>query len=150
MIDAKTLPPTEQIYTFIDNSGTNVHIHSNGLRLWTLRKPGLEQFLIPVNHRIGRSFLEQNTCSLTKAMSLSFTHLRTPIIFCKDGNLTEGRPDCLLVDGHHRYLRACIEHDPFIAAFVLEPAQWHPFRLKNCPDLTKEELKQIPITPRHY
>lgn len=140
-----------QIYTYISPEGANTHIDSEGLYSWTQTHASeLEIFSVPLDHSLAQRFIRENTVSQQRIWELLSKPTLTPVIFCKDGTFTEGRPDVLLVDGHHRYVLGSICRAEFIPGFVLEEAQWRPFQLEGLPPLTKAELQAIPLSPRSY
>jgi hypothetical protein len=65
------------------------------------------------------------------------------MIYCRYGG-TDEIPDVMLVDGHHRYVRAAIEKCGSILAWLLTEDQWRPFQIPNMPKITKEELAALP------
>lgn len=149
MLEAKDMSPREGIYTFIDNEGNNVNIASERLYQWCCAaRP--EMVLVPVEPRIARKFQEDNVIDMTRVIELACRKYLDPIIFAKCETSTNGGPDVMLVDGHHRYALAAAMRLSVIPAYVLEPAQWHPFRVKDLIPITQDQLRDIPITKRSY
>lgn len=157
MIPASALPFKASIYTFVTHSGENIHIFAGGLRLHCLESKTLEIFIVPVNFEMGQRLLRDNIISPVRAQEL-YTRFQSskegiePVIFCKDGTLSEtnGQPNVMLVDGHHRYFLAASLKVPLIAAYVLEPEDWQPFQISGLPDTTQAALQAAPITKRSY
>lgn len=151
MIDGTTLPPTDQVYTWVADDGTNWHIHAERLRLWCKAKPSLKVHLAPVDHQLARSFISDNIASMERVVELALRDDKLdPIIFCKRGTFTNGRPDVMLVDGHHRYVLASVMRSAVIPCYMIGTKQWEPFRIVNIPDYTRDELNAIPILHRSY
>lgn len=147
MIDASTLLPSEPICTFIDDSGSQIDIAANRLRLFC-KAVSLSVFLIPIDHSFAQTFVTQNVISLSRVDQLRnhFTYeLPDPIIFCITDPLERAG---MLVDGHHRYFLASQHRHKMIRAHVLPESIWLPFRISGCKPLTKQELRDIPITHR--
>jgi hypothetical protein len=150
------------IYTFVTPDGTNIHIDSTALREWCLSTPPLEVFNVPVHEEQARRLVEvDKAVSLTRLSELfdkGTQALRDhpgqepfdPLIFCKDGKTTDGAPDVMLVDGHHRYVLLAMMRIPFFPAYVLSPSEWQPFQLHGLPSYTAEELRNTPILKRNY
>ena len=145
----------KNVYTFIADDGTNTHIDAEGLRRWCIdNKP--EIFWLPLKYDLAMQFMKDNTVSRQRVMELLRRHNRgedlDPIIMVKDGtySLDNGGPNVLLVDGHHRYMLACLLAQTEITGHLLEVEQWKPFQLEGLPSLTKEQLVNIPITKRDY
>lgn len=144
-------PLSEGIYTFVAKDGTNTNIASNRLFLWTeANKATLKIELAPVDPKLAQSFLHQNIASLDRCLELLAKPKITPIIFCHDGSYTDGRPDVLLVDGHHRYCLAGMLQLPVIPAYMLMVPQWEPFKILDLPSMSQDDLLNLPITPRSY
>lgn len=152
MIDGTTLGPREPIYTFIAWDGTNIHIHSSRLRTWCLEhRKDLEIVGVPVDRNLAHRFLTENVASRERVKELMLRNdALDPIIFCKDNTFTEGRPDVMLVDGHHRFVLYAALEIPFIPSFFLDYAAWQPFRIVNIPPIDHEALRAMPITKRSY
>lgn len=144
-----------QIYTFIDNAGVNTHIDSENLRLWCLKTPKLELFNIPIQTAVAVEMVHINVISLDRFLELRRRkHQREhfdPIIMVKDGTIgSNGRPNVMLVDGHHRYFIAASDNEPYIEGWILEVAQWKPFQIKSQINLTQQQLIDLPPTKRNY
>jgi hypothetical protein len=142
--------PFEPIYTFVDKrSGMNVNIASARLCAWC-EGAELEVVGVPVNRRLAGSFIRDNIVApkwCEHLLSLVEQGMAfPPVIFAKDGNETNGAPDVMLVDGHHRYFIAAMSGVRFIPAYVLEVEQWRPFEILGLRDTTAEALKAAPIT----
>lgn len=141
--------PTDQIFTHVLPNGTNINIDSSRLHAWCkVMKP--EIFLTPVDPKMARSFVDNNIASQARCIELLAKPQLAPIILCKDGTFTDGRPDIFFVDGHHRYVLAYMLKLPFIPAHVLDLDQWQPFLIEGVPPITQEHLLAMPITPRNY
>ncbi len=146
--------PLEPIYTFVEKTtGKNVNIASERLRQWTLTQD-LEQVLVPVNAPLAQTFVRDNIVSRQRLVELMTRNAMgeefAPILFAKDGGSTNGAPDVMLIDGHHRLVIAAALGRPFILSQVLEECHWRPFEIAGLPDITDEELKAIPILARSY
>ena len=138
------------IYSFVGDDGENIHIDSEGLRIWCkLAKP--EVFLLPLNYGLAEQFIKDNVVSPKRIHELSLRKDLDPIIMCKDGTFGKnGGPNTMLVDGHHRYFIACMIKLYAIPGHLLEVEQWKPFQLRGIPDITADELRRRPITKRDY
>jgi hypothetical protein len=139
-----------EIYSFVADDGENVHIDSNGLRLWC-EKTKPEVFWIPLRYELINEFIRDNSVSPFRIQELAFRKSFDPIIMVKDGTFGDnGGPNVMLVDGRHRYFIACMAKLEVIPGYMLEVDQWKPFQLHGIPDVTKEELKARPINKRNY
>lgn len=138
------------IYSFVGDDGENIHIDSEALRQWCLLiKP--EIYSIPLKYELVIEFRRDNVISQERVAELSKRKNLDPIIMVKDGTTgSNGTPNALLVDGHHRYVLACLRKQFIIEGHFLEVAQWKPFQLHDIPDMTKEQLRAAPITKRNY
>lgn len=159
MISPFSLLSGTPIYTFIAPDGINTHIAASLLREWALRaKP--EIVLTPTDRELARSFIRDNIVSKHRCLQLARRSsagedIFEPILYCHDGGLTQGRPDVLLVDGHHRFFLASIWGQLFIKSHILTEAQWRPFQIASSDgpfsiDTTSDDLRRKPITPRNY
>lgn len=136
-----------EVFTFIDvKTGENTHIDSGGLREWcAANREKLKVEMVPVDKEIARSFLElDNSVSEAHLKKVAGLKELDPIIFGMSGTFSNGAPDVMLVDGHHRYYLAALAWGmEAIPAYVLERAQWEPFRMQ-LQDMTAEELRDLP------
>lgn len=139
----------DPVYTFVADDGTNTHIAVRPLREFCFTS-GLEVFQAPVEAKIANMLLRENSVSPARLRELVGREL-DPIIYAKDGTSTDGAPDVMLVDGHHRYVLAAAAKMPYILAYFLEESQWRPFEIKSpLLDTTREALIATPILPRKY
>ena len=138
------------VYSFVANDGTNVHINSEGLRQWCIaNKP--EIFWLPMNYEVAKQFIPDNVVSMDRVRELSTRKNLDPIIMVKDGTFgSNGHPNGMLVDGHHRYFLAFLRKQPVIEGYFLEESQWKPFQIHWLRDLSAEELRRRPVTKRDY
>jgi hypothetical protein len=138
------------IYTFIDNDGVNTHIDAEGLRKWcAANKP--EVFWIPLNYEIALQMMKDNVIAAERIVELSNRKDLDPIIMCKDGTFGDnGGPNCMMVDGHHRYYLACLSKMEAIPGYFLDVEQWKPFQLHGLPNITRDQLIAAPILRRKY
>jgi hypothetical protein len=138
------------IYTFVGDDGENIHINAIGLRKWCIdNKP--EILWIPLDYEIAKSFVRDNVISLDRVKELMLRPNLDPIIMVKDGTFgSNGGPNALLVDGHHRFYLAYKQKKIVIEGYFLEVWQWKPFQLHGLPNMTKEQLRKKPITKRNY
>lgn len=160
MILASSLPPTESIYTFVDRrTGANINIASARLRVWVLsmlHELDANKFSIPVEPEKARFYLNNNVVSRDRvAQLISMLHtdpdaVSEPLIFAKDGSYTNGRPDVMHIDGHHRYCVYAVLRVPVAPAVILEPTQWAPFQIAGCIDIDEATLQAIPPLQKHY
>ena len=152
-IDFNTLPDKHPIYSFVGNDGVNIHIDSPGLRNWCIKNRP-EVFLSPTDPKLARTFVRDNVVSPSRviALAMRFTmgEKPDPIIYCKSGTLTNGRPDVYLVDGHHRFYILSMGEAKYIKAHLLEVHQWKPFQVVGVPKISQDFLRNMPILPRDY
>ena len=154
MIEASEMQRFEAIYSFVASDGTNTHIASKRLERWTQEHAReLEVGLVACERELAQSFVREDSVAVRwceqmldsiKERKLTFEDF-PPIIFAKDGGETEGRPDVMLVDGHHRYVVHALIGCQFIKAICLEVHQWEPFRIIGLRDQTAEQLRRAPI-----
>jgi len=146
MLQAKDYPPGSAIYSFVDAvTGENTHVDSEKLRQWcAANRATLEILNTPVDPNIAVSFLDENIIDLVHAGRVSKMKHLDPIIYGKVGTVTHGNPDVLLIDGHHRFFVAYIQGSPLIPAYILEPEQWHQFKIEGLPAVTEEQLRAMP------
>jgi hypothetical protein len=149
MIDGKTLPEGEPVYTYVADDGTNTVIHAERLRQYLKRHPQ-EVFLTPVDREMAKGFLEHNVVSLSRVYQLMTKKRLDPIILCKRPTYTDGRPDVYLVDGHHRYVLTALAKSKFIPAVLVEIRVWRKFQVINLPLVTQTILTRTPVTERNY
>jgi hypothetical protein len=141
--------PFEPIYTFVERAtGANVNIASARLCKWC-EGAGLEIVGVLVDRVLAGSFVRDNIVApkwCEHLLSLVEQGMKfPPVIFAKDGGETDGAPDVMLVDGHHRYFIAAMSGVRFIPSYVLEVEQWRPFEILGLRDTTAEALKRAPI-----
>jgi hypothetical protein len=138
------------IYSFVGDNGENIHIDSEALRVWcALHKP--EIFLIPLKYELVDEFRRDNVVSPERIIELAKRSHLDPIIMVKDGTIgANGGPNTMLVDGHHRFVLACLRGRIVIEGHFLEVAQWKPFQIYGIPNMTKDQLRAAPITKRNY
>jgi hypothetical protein len=138
------------IYSFVGDNGENIHIDSPKLRLWCIEnKP--EIFWIPLKYELLLEFRRDNVISQQRVIELSKRKHLDPIIMVKDGTIgANGGPNALLVDGHHRFVLACLRKLLVIEGHFLEVEQWKPFQIHGIPNMTKDQLRAAPITKRNY
>jgi hypothetical protein len=139
------LNPFDSIYTFVDgDTGENCNIASDELRRWCQRaKPKVHA--IAVRREWVQTFLTQNAINRSRLDALAQKYLHgaaiEPIIMCyTDRSKDEG----MLVDGRHRYVYSFVEGLRRIPAYMLDRAEWHPFRISGLPSMTQEELEKEP------
>jgi len=140
----------ETIFSFVEDDGTNIHINAGALRLWCIEnKP--EIYSLPLNYDLMEIFERDNTISPERVEELSKRKDLDPIIMVKDGTLgSNGHPNAIIVDGHHRYALACLRGQQYIEGYFLEEAQWRRFQIFGLPDITAEQLRKSPVTKRDY
>lgn len=135
-----------EVYTFIDGvTKANTHIASGMLWEWVMEHAAeLEVLMTPVDEEIARSMVEvDNAINSDNLKRLLTLPKLDPVIYCKTGTYnSEGAPDVMLVDGHHRYVFAAINRLKAIPGYLLEREQWEPFRIER-PDMSEEELRAI-------
>jgi hypothetical protein len=123
----------------------NIHVDSEKLRQWcAAHRSELECLLTPVNPKIASSFLEDNVIDLDHAKEVLKMPALDPIIYGLSGTFTNGNPDAILIDGHHRYFLAWVTKHEFIPSYLLKPEQWEPFKIDGLPSLTEEQLRAMP------
>lgn len=151
-IDARTLPvDLQHIFTYVDNDGTNVNIHAARLREWVLKNArGITVWDVPINRGLARKFLRDNVVDKKRVIALTADHLKEPLLFCKDGTFTEGRPDVFLVDGHHRYCWYAFMGIALAPAWVLERGQWKEYTIEGLPTISQQGLIDMPVLKRDY
>jgi hypothetical protein len=146
MIHVSELDRKEPIYVWVADDGTNVRIASVRLRNWVLLNQHLfEIFLVPVDPDMAKDWIRNKQCDPKRVMNLTYKERREPIIYCKRPTFTNGRPDVFLVDGHHRYVRAAVDGDPFIECWLIEIPQWEPFKVIGAIDISQQQLAEAPL-----
>jgi hypothetical protein len=149
VIDHKTLGPLEPVFTFVGNDGSNVNIHSGRLREAVLRSK-LKVTLVPIDLEIAHSYVKENCVRIDRVKELAKRKNLDPIIYCEDG-FTDGIPDVMLVDGHHRYVMAALlQHLPVIPAVICLKEFWKPFQIIGLEDVSADLLRAIPVLKRYY
>jgi hypothetical protein len=140
----------ETVFSFVCDDGTNIHVNAGALRLWCIEnKP--EICWLPLNYDLMKIFKTDNTVSSERIVELSKRKDLDPIIMVKDGTIgSNGHPNAILVDGHHRYALACLRGQKYIEGYFLEEAQWRPFQIFGLRDVTAEDLRNSPVTKRDY
>lgn len=157
MIDGRTLPLFEPIYTFVAKDGTNTNVASNRLRLWcAAHKHDLEVVGTPVNLEQAKNYIRIHSASPKRVWELidraANGQTFDPIIYGHDGSFADdnGGPNVILIDGHHRYVLYAALNIRIIPSYILTPTQWEQFIITNLPDITAEQLEAIPLYPRTY
>lgn len=147
--------PLEAIYTFVAHDGTNTHVAAKRLRDWCVRTQP-ERFVVPVDRALAESFIRDNAVLPARIKQLMAKNGLPdnmlnwePVIFCQDGG-AEGRPDVMLVDGHHRYVVAAAIKSPNILAWCLTEEQWRPFEIVGLHEYTAQELIDEPIISKEH
>jgi hypothetical protein len=141
----------EQIYQCVGDDGIHTCVAINRLYKWVqANKKKLEIQLVPVDPGLAASFIKDNVVSRERIMELIHRTDLEPIIWGKDGTFTEGRPDVFLMDGHHRYALHAAARVAFIKSYVLEMEQWEAFRITDAPEITQDQLRDVPILRRLY
>lgn len=168
---ASTLPHAYPIYTWVADTGENIHIDTQAIRNWCIKRQPKVQ-LVGIDLVLAKSFIHQNVVNPQRCVQLAIeceAGLRKldPVIFClmqkpeldKRGIKYGGgqTPDALLVDGHHRYAMMAMLKQPTIPGHVLTVHQWARFRIIDDRPahmkpltVTKEELEAQPVTIREY
>jgi len=146
MIPMAEMREGESIYSHVLPCGTNVHIAAARLRLHLLTHQPTP-FLVPIDLNLCHTFYAARAIDDARILSLTPHELSEPIILCKDLTLTEGRPDVLFCDGHHRYVRRALDGERWIKAWLVEYADWQPFRIEGHPTLSQESLKAAAPRP---
>jgi hypothetical protein len=141
--------PFKPIFTFVADDGENIHMDVEALRDWCLRTSP-EVFNIPLKYELAATFIPENVITLDRVRELSKRKDLSPIIMAKDGTITNGAPNCMLVDGHHRFFLACLRKQTYIPGHLLEEAEWKPFQLHNLPSITRDQLRRSPLLKRNY
>lgn len=160
MIDGRTLPHGESIFTHVLSSGENIHIHAGRLRS-RLLNPAFDhqRKLIPCDPKVAHSWIADNVVSPHRVVELLKRHDRLevlrrmePVILCTDQHPDpkSGLPDQFFVDGHHRYVMCAILHLPHIPAYLVPWDFWQSYRIINLPPITRDQLLAMPITKRSY
>jgi len=151
---AEMTDPFESVYTFIRSSGENVHIASARLRAWCLQQDTqgkLERLRWPIPANFVSECLAENIISIPHVQQLQWAlpHNLTdwePIILAEGGTCTtDGNPNTMLVDGHHRAFIAYQAGCRFVICWALSPKQWQPFRIEGRHQFSKRELADYPI-----
>jgi hypothetical protein len=140
------------IYSFVGDDGENIHIDAQSLRRWCMSNKKLEICMIPLRVELAKEMVRDNVVSTERIVELSRRRHLDPIIMCKDGTFSKenGGPNALIVDGHHRFVLACLAKMSVIPGYFLNVEQWKPFQLYGIPDMTREQLIKAPITKRDY
>jgi len=151
-IHYKELGLKELTYTFIDDDGKNIFIASERLRRWCLdNRSKLAVEWTPVDVKLAKSFLKENVVSPERLKQMTVLNLEDPAIFAKDGGYTNGAPDVMLVDGHHRYTYSAMIKRDLIKSWILELNQWKPFEVVGLGDFyTQEQLRNQPVFKKDY
>ena len=152
MLKASDFKVGDAVYGFVDEStGENVHVASGQLREWCLKHQSeLEVYTIPVLQEWAHQFINDNSVLMVRVMELVKNKSTEPIIHAKWGTFTNGAPDVILVDGHHRYVAAAIRGDLLIESYLIERPIWEQFRIEGFAKLTQEQMKAIPVAKRNY
>jgi len=149
-LNAKDYPPGSSCFSFVAEDGTNIHVDSERLRKWCAEnRERLKVVPTPIDKRIAKSFLHDNVVDAQHVERVLAMEALDPIIYGMTRTEAPGEaPDVLLIDGHHRYVAGAVVGATTIAAYLLEPEQWEPFRIGGLPTLSKEQLMLAPIKPR--
>lgn len=159
-IDAKTLSHWEPVYHYIRDDGTNLVIHAGRLRQWCIDQgDSLPLIDVPISKEQSHSYIRDNVVSRDRVKELHDRYKRgenlshmifaasSPIIWAKEGPYVD---HVMHVDGHHRYVLYSSLGLKFVPSWLVEPSQWSPFIVTGVATLTKQELRDLPITRRNY
>src|SRR5215467_16395102 len=118
--------PFDPIYVFVGNDGEQVVIDTVALYKHVTANPP-QVFSTDVRASVAEEIINDNAIQGKRYMEMVKDRVehgnqyRDPIIYVKTGSVTDGRPDVLLCDGHHRFVVACSFGDTMIDDYVLEP-----------------------------
>jgi len=140
----------ERIYSFVGNDGMNVHVAIERLHYWVQQnQEDLERkhqlYYTPLTPQIAVKFIKAGLVNQERCRTLSDHDMRHPIIYGKEKKGPIAKVDMFLLDGRHRYVRAVHLGWKSIKAYVLRPAQWHPFLITGIPTITQRQLDGIPV-----
>ena len=148
--------PDHAVFSFVGNDGANVHVDVTGLRAWVAdHLKELEIVFVPVDFKMAQRYVAENTVVLARVAELAMrlaardVTAQEPLLYLATGTFTNGAPDVMHADGHHRYVMWAGMYFDHAPAILLSPAQWEPFRIA-LPDLTAEELRALPVARRNY
>lgn len=150
MIPVTDLPPSEHIYSFVGDDGENIHIASDRLRVWC-QSARLERVWVPMDRAMAEKFVTDNVISLERVRQLELDppdQEENPVVFCSTGTFTDGNPDVVLADGHHRYYLH--REDEFVLSVLVGEREWRQFRISGIRDTTKDALREMPVLRRKY
>jgi hypothetical protein len=146
-LDGRNYPPGTPVFTFVAPDGANTHVDAEKLREWcTAHRAELEVVDTPVNFKLGLSFLIENVIDLAHAERVMRMEKLDPIIYGVTGTGKNGRPDVILIDGHHRYFCAAVMGCKWIPSFVLAPFAWREFEIIGLPSVSEDQLRRMPTT----
>jgi hypothetical protein len=127
------------IFTHVFDDGSNVNILVDSLLAAASQ---LETFVTALDKGFAQTILKQNAIDFTRLHALPEAALRKPILFGVSGG-TPDRPDVLLIDGHHRYVRAAQLGHSFISCQLCPEAMWRQHTI-DLPAMTQDELEALP------
>jgi hypothetical protein len=145
----------DPMFSFVGDDGENIHVATKLVYEWVQRnKPNLEIVLTPIDPNRAASYIRTNVVSATRCRQM-LAHIRKngrlqPMIYAESGTHTHGLPDLYHIDGHHRFVVYAFLRRPFGESYILEQHQWRPFQITGVPDLTKQQLEDMPIKLRDY
>lgn len=146
--------PLDPIYIFVGNDGEQVIIDTDALYEWCKLYPP-KVWSVPLDEAAVQEMLRDNCIQLSRLQEMLIATVADaaafsdPVIFLKTGTQTNGEPDALLCDGHHRYCVRWACRESFIDGYVLDHEQWEPFVIHGMPPRTREQVRRMkPRAPR--
>lgn len=139
MVQLSDLTVTDEVFTHvcpIDGTSTTYSVRALQ-RIISEATDGVMKAMVPVDQPFAEFCQENRGASIKKAKAMPPEVLAVPVIFVflpKDQTH-------LLVDGHHRYIRAAADDSVFIEAFIVDAPVWEPAVVTDMPQFSDAEVK---------
>lgn len=125
----------EAVFTLIeDDTGKQTHFAVDRMIAWCTAAK-LPVAAVAVDPQFAVYCVENRGVEFERLAQITFHHLTEPLIFCRQPDGSH-----LLVDGHHRYVKAAQLAISYVRAYLLEPEQWEPFLIQGMPTVRKQDL----------
>lgn len=136
MIPHTDLSRLEVVFTHIDDQGANYNFAVDRMFAWC-KKTYKEVFTVDLDIAFAYYSMEARGIEKHRLYRLPEAALKVPMLNIEWGDAGEH----LLVDGHHRYVRACMLGKKTGRTFILDKTEWPQFQIEGLPDDTASRLR---------
>lgn len=125
--------PMDQLFTFLpgDGSGTMI-INTTALMRHLVETKASVLAQAPVTREQADYVLKHHGVTKANLDKITDERLLEPILLIETST-TDENVEVVLVDGNHRYVRACDKGLTWLPACIVSQELWRPFVLENLP-----------------